>query len=117
VPEGFFLLVRKGREIGAIRFTSIRQNAPPIGKSTYEAYFQGDGSGRFAGTGVVRRSGEIDIRPMRGISHSLTWQPGPDKLRVGNWWFGSRIQRLRIRFWVMTNLAELPEAGNRIDSR
>jgi hypothetical protein len=87
VPEEFFVLVRKGREIGAIRFIRIEQDAQGNGKSTYETYFQGDGSGSFLNSNVVKRTGEIDIRPMRGI-HEFAWQPGQNKLWVGKWWFG-----------------------------
>jgi hypothetical protein len=87
VPEEFFVLVRKGREIGAIRFIRIEQDAQGNGKSTYETYFQGDGSGSFLNSNVVQRTGEIDIRPMRGI-HEFAWQPGQNKLWVGKWWFG-----------------------------
>jgi hypothetical protein len=87
VPEEFFVLVRKGREIGAIRFVRIEQDAQGNGKSTYETYFQGDGSGSFLNPNVVKRTGEIDIKPMRGI-HAFAWQPGQNKLWVGKWWFG-----------------------------
>ena len=88
VPEGSFLLVRKGREIGAIRLVSVVQDTKGIGKSTYESYFQGDGSVSFRGQGVVRCRGEIEIKPMKSLTHTLTWQPGENKLWVGKWWFG-----------------------------
>jgi len=88
MPANFFVLVRKGREVGAVRFTKIEQDVKGIGHSTYESYFQSDGSGSFLASNVAKRFGEIDIKPMRGVSHSLTWQPGQVKLRVGNWWFG-----------------------------
>jgi hypothetical protein len=88
MPEKYFVLVRKGREIGAIQLTKIEQNTPSLGNSTYESYFQGDGSGSFLNSNVVRRSGEIDIKPLRVVFHSLMWQPGPNKLWVGKWWFG-----------------------------
>jgi hypothetical protein len=87
MPEKFFLLVRKGREIGAIRFTKVEQDADGNGKSTYESYFQGDGSGSFLNSNVVKRTDEIEIKPMRGI-HAFAWQPGQNKLWVGKWWFG-----------------------------
>jgi hypothetical protein len=87
MPEKFFLLVRKGREIGALRFTRIEQDADGNGKSEYESFFQGDGSGSFLNSAVVKRIGEIDIKPMRGI-HAFAWQPGQNKLEVGKWWFG-----------------------------
>ncbi len=88
MPEKYFVLVRKGHEIGAIRFTNISQSTPSLGKSTYESFFQGDGSGSFLNSNVIKRSGELDIQPVKGVSHSLMHQPGPDKLWVGKWWFG-----------------------------
>ena len=88
VPEGFFVIIRKGNEVGAIRFTRIVQDREDNGKSTYESYFQGDGSGSLAKSNVVKRTGEIDIRPLRGWGHPFGWQPGQDKLWVGKWWFG-----------------------------
>ncbi|MCU1253615.1 MAG: hypothetical protein JWQ49_6644 [Edaphobacter sp.] len=88
MPEKFFVLVRKGREIGAIRFTKINLNADGDGESTYESYFQADGSGSFMNSNVIKRSGEITIKPVRGVSHTLSWWPGQHKLWVGKWWFG-----------------------------
>jgi hypothetical protein len=87
LPEKFFLLVRKGREVGAIRLIKIEEDAQGNGKSTYETYFQGDGSGSFMKSNVVKRSGELDIKPMSGV-HAFAWRPGQDKLLVGKWWFG-----------------------------
>jgi hypothetical protein len=87
LPEKFFLLVRRGSELGAIRFTRIDSDPVGNGKATYESYFQADGSGSFVTPNVVKRSGVIDIRSMRGI-HAFAWQPGQNKLRVGTWWFG-----------------------------
>jgi hypothetical protein len=87
MPEGVFILIRKGREIGAFRFSSIQKNADNNGKSTYESFFQGDESGSFVNSNVVRRTGEIEIKSMRGF-HFFAWQPGQNKLLVGKWWFG-----------------------------
>ena len=88
MPEGYFVLVRKGKSMGAIRLIRITQSAPNLGRATYESYFQGDGSGSFRNSSVIRRSGELDIKPLKGISHSMMHQPGQDKLWVGKWWFG-----------------------------
>jgi hypothetical protein len=87
LPEKYFVLIRRGKEIGAVRFIRIEQDAMNNGKSTYESYFQGDGSGSFRNSNLVKRTGEIDIKPMRGI-HAFAWQPGQNKLWVGKWWFG-----------------------------
>ncbi len=87
IPEGYFLLIRKGTALGAIRLVSIHQDTLGNGSSTYESYFQSDGSGSFLTATVVRRAGKIDIRPLVGL-HPFNWQPGQDRLRVGDWWFG-----------------------------
>jgi hypothetical protein len=87
MPERFFVLVRKGREIGAIRLINIEQDSLGNGTSNYESYFQGDGSASFLSANVIKHSGEINIKPMKGV-HALAWQPGQNKLWVGKWWFG-----------------------------
>jgi hypothetical protein len=87
MPEKYFLLIRKGRELGAIRFTRIERDVDGNGKSTYESFFQDDGSASFLKSNVVKHIGEIEIKPMRGI-HAFAWQPGQNKLFVGKWWFG-----------------------------
>jgi hypothetical protein len=88
MPEKFFVLVRKGREIGAIRLTKIKLDSDGNGESAYESYFQGDGSGSFMNSNVVKRSGEITSKPVRSITHTLSWEPGQHRLWVGKWWFG-----------------------------
>lgn len=87
MPEKFFLLVRKGQQIGAIHFTKIRLGADGNGASSYESYFQADGSMSFQKADVIKQVGEIQIKPLRG-NHLFAWQPGQNKLRVGKWWFG-----------------------------
>jgi hypothetical protein len=87
LPENFFLLVRKGNEVGAIRFTRIEQDVEGNGKSSYETYFQGDGSNAFLKSNVIKRFGEIEIKPMKGV-HAFAWQSGQNRLYVGKWWFG-----------------------------
>lgn len=92
VPEKMFLLVRKGTQLGAFHFTSIESDAYKSGRcyegrSNYESFFQGDGSGSLIKENVVKRSGNINIEPVKGI-HLFAWQPGKDKLWIGNWKFG-----------------------------
>lgn len=89
IPEGLFVLVRKGRDIGAIRFSSISNVEPGgIGKSTYESYYQSDGSASFLSSTVIKHSGEIEIKRMIGF-HPFAYQlGGQNKLRIGAWWFG-----------------------------
>jgi hypothetical protein len=88
MPEKFFLLIRKGNLVGAVRLTQIKQDNDGEGQSTYESYFQGDGSGSFTGANVLKHSGVITSKPVRSITHTLSWKPGQHKLWVGNWWFG-----------------------------
>lgn len=88
MAENSFVLVRRGRAIGAFRLTRIQQDSAGIGKSTYESYYQGDGTRSLQDSNAIRKSGEIDIQPMAGLVHSLMWQPGLNKLWVGKWWFG-----------------------------
>ena len=86
-PKGVFLLVRKGREIGAIRFTNIVQGAEVgTGKASYESFFQGDGSGSFRSQNLRKQSGENDLKPLRGIGR-LAFQSGNNRVRVGEWSF------------------------------
>jgi hypothetical protein len=88
MPDNFFVLVRKGGELGAFRLTGIQQGEDGLGTAKYESFLQADGSSSFRKSNVIKREGEIEIKPMTGILHSLTWQPGQNKLWVGKWWFG-----------------------------
>jgi hypothetical protein len=90
VPVGYFVLVRRGPEVGAFRITQAKVGESwDLGSSSYESYFQGDGTGALVAPKVVMRTGEIDIRPMKGV-HAFAWQPGKNRLWVGKWWFGCR---------------------------
>ncbi|MCU1247121.1 MAG: hypothetical protein JWQ49_150 [Edaphobacter sp.] len=99
MPKGAFLLIRKGREIGAIRFTSIElTETDDPGKATYESYFQGDASGSFLTANVVKRSGEIDLKHLKGIGRA-SFQTGKRKVRVGNWSFACDYPG-RLNMWT-----------------
>lgn len=88
MPNGVFLLIRKGRGIGAIRFTSIEPGKTvSTGKATYESYFQGDGSGSLQTSNVVKRTGKIDVKPLKGIGRA-SFQLGHTTLHIGKWSFG-----------------------------
>ena len=87
LPKGVFLLVRKGHEIGAIRFTSIERGCGvATGKARYESYFQADGSDSFRSSNVRKRTGNNELRPLKGIGE-LSFQTGNDKVHVGHWLF------------------------------
>lgn len=89
MPKGAFLLIRKGREIGAIRFTSIERGEPiGAGKASYESYFQSDGSGSFRSPKVRKQTGNIDLKPLEGIGR-ISFQFGKDRVRIGDWSFRS----------------------------
>jgi hypothetical protein len=94
VPEGYFVLVRRGAKTGAFRITRvIAKENPMYGTSHYDSYFQGDGSGLLSAPNVVLRHGDIDIRPLKGF-HPFAWQPGQDHLRVGRWTFNCLANQL-----------------------
>lgn len=87
MPVGVFLLVRKNGAIGAIRLTNIDPaSADLFGKSTYESYFQSDASGSFIAGNVVRQTGELNVKPVKGV-RGLTFQPGQTTARIGKWSF------------------------------
>jgi hypothetical protein len=89
MPKGAFLLIRKGRNIGAVRFTSIEPSGEfGVGKASYESYFQEDGTKSFLAPGVIRQMGWIDLRPLVGIGR-LAFQLGQDRVDVGPWSFPS----------------------------
>jgi hypothetical protein len=89
IPVGAFLLVRKNGEIGAIRLTNIDPGSTEwVGKSTYESYFQGDGSGSLMAADVLKQTGELNLRHLKGPGRDLwIYQPGQNKARVGKWSF------------------------------
>ena len=87
MPTGVFLLVRKAKEIGAIRFTGIEKGANiGVGKATYESYFQGDGSGSLLTPNVVKRSDRINVERLKGVGR-VSFQFGKTKVRIGKWLF------------------------------
>ena len=98
MPKGAFLLIRKGRKIGAIRFISIEQGGTVgAGKATYDSYFQGDGSGSFRSPNVRKQTGEINLKPLKGAER-LSIQLGQDKLQIGNWSFATAYPG-RVNMW------------------
>lgn len=88
IPKGAFLLIRYGKSIGAVRFTSIELGRDAgVGKGMYESYFQEDSSKSLADQNVVKKNGLIDLKPLVGIGH-MAFQPGQDRVDVGPWSFG-----------------------------
>ena len=97
IPQGFFLLIRKGQKIGAIRFTYIERRKDGLGKASYESYFQSDGSFSFDSPNVRKQTGEINVKPLKGF-HPLAFQFGKTKVRVGEWAFEAATPRLLFMF-------------------
>jgi hypothetical protein len=89
MPVGAFLLVRKSGHIGAIRVISINPaNTDYLGKTSYESYFQPDGSGSLVARNVVRQTGELNLQSSKGPGRGVyTYRPGPFKAQVGDWKF------------------------------
>ena len=90
MPEGVFLLIRKGKELGALRFTKLhRGDGLKEGDSTeYESYYQADGSGSLVGKGVLRRVGQEDMRLSLGYAPFLIERGRKERVQVGPWQFG-----------------------------
>src|ERR1700733_9772288 len=62
LPTGGFLLVRKQGQVGAIRLTTLNAfGSSGVGSSTYESYFQVDGSMPFNAQTAVKHSGNVNI--------------------------------------------------------
>ena len=89
MPVGAFLLVRKNGKVGAIRLTKIDPAATEwVGKSTWESFFQPDGSGSLAAKNVIRRTGELDVQDLKGPGRGIyVYQPGVTDALVGKWKF------------------------------
>jgi len=87
IPKGTFLLVRKGKELGAIKFLEFRPGKEPLmGCASYESYFQGDGTGSLQAANVIKESGEVSTKPLTGLGR-LAFGGGKRKLKVGKWAF------------------------------
>ena len=106
MPAGAFLLVRKHHELGAIRLISIDPTSTEwLGKSVYESFFQGDGSGSLLGPKVERRTGELNLQPSKGPGRGIyVYKPGPYRASIGKWSFGfdgpSMMEMSDASFWT-----------------
>lgn len=90
VPEGVFLLIRKGRELGAIRFTELHLDygGPEGGWAEYESFYQADGSGSLVGRGAARRVGRENMRRSLGFFPFIIERGRHERVQVGPWQFG-----------------------------
>lgn len=83
VPEDLTLLVRKGNQYGALRFSGIKPGPEQsTGSAEYESVFQADGSGSFSKANVIARKGKVHQKPLVGIGR-MSFQTGPTTLRIG----------------------------------
>jgi hypothetical protein len=90
-----FLFTHQERARGwcdPIHQLSSRGVKPGVGKATYESYLQSDGSGSFRSPGVLKRTGEINLKPLKGF-HPFAFQLGNYKIKVGEWSFSSSDPR------------------------
>lgn len=101
MPLKKILLVRKGSEYCAIKFTKAwSENTSEVGSifvakgsdeyATYELYYQGDSSGDFSRTNVQFRSDKLSFPKPRGIGR-LAFSFGNKEIKCGSIkldWFG-----------------------------
>lgn len=93
-PLGRFLLVRKGRDVCALRFTEFHRGhdaKPPSlfhsGEETlyaeYDWFYQGDGSGDFTKADVESGHRKLVRKPLVGLIHPFVFQTGTVEVRCG----------------------------------
>jgi len=91
VPPGYFLLIRKGMDVGAIRFMEFRKGHDNlIGSAKYESYFLTQGKGSFSDSAAILKSGSVTTKMLSGFGR-LSFGGGRRKLRIGNWTFTYRF--------------------------
>jgi len=61
VPVGRIMLIRKGVQYGAIKFTNAWIGRFGWERATYESYYQGDGTGDFSKANVQVRNGRLSL--------------------------------------------------------
>ena len=92
-PLGKFLLIRRGGDACALRFTTAHrghdakpQTLTQSGEETffaeYEWFYQGDGSSLLTGPGVRSGRGKLEKKPLRGIGR-LAFQTGETYVKCG----------------------------------
>ena len=104
-PLGRFLLIRKEKDICAVRFTEAHrghdekpQTILSSGEESlyakYDWYYQGDGSGNFTSTNVKSGHDDLVRRPLIGIGR-LAFQTGDIYVKCGTfklrWMFPDRV--------------------------
>lgn len=101
MPLEKILLVRKGLEYGAIKFTKVwSENTSEVGSifvargsdeyAIYESYYQGDSSGDFSKSNVQFKSDKLSFPKPRGIGR-LAFSFGNKEIKCGPIkleWFG-----------------------------
>ena len=92
-PAGKFLLIRKGSDMCAVRFTSFRRGhdaKPPTlfwsgaerKFAEFDWYYQGDGSGNFTDKNIQFGHTKLQLNPTWGYAH-MTFQTGQTAVKCG----------------------------------
>jgi len=104
-PLGKFLLVRKGIEVCAVRFTAHNRERDAKGQTpfssgeesfsaSYEWFYQGDGSQSFSKQNVKSGRGKVSKGPLRGIGR-LAFETSDSSVRCGplrlGWMYPTRV--------------------------
>jgi hypothetical protein len=90
MPEGAYLLIRKGNQVGAVRFTNVIDEIEACrGTADYESYFQADGTGSFVESNVLKKTGKIDLKPTMLQGRFKRLQFSGYQVHIGPWTFAS----------------------------
>ena len=84
VPLGRILLIRKGSDCFALKFTRLwSQKNRSERFSAYEVYHQGDGTGDFLKKNVTMTEGKTSRLPLKGPFRPYIYQPGDIFVKCG----------------------------------
>ncbi|NWJ42078.1 MAG: hypothetical protein HXX12_14035 [Geothrix sp.] len=87
VPEGVILLIKKGDQFGALRFSAVKPDQEKgWGSAQFESAFQGDGSGSFSRSNILVGKGKVHAKSLVGIGR-VSFQVGHTTLKIGPYKF------------------------------
>lgn len=120
IPIGRFLLIRKGSNYCAVRFTRFHRepNKPTLWSpgddseyAEYDWYYQRDGSGDFTKPNIESGHRELSRKPAIGLFHPLVWPRGDPFIKCGlfrlEWFYPTHVG------FHMTNRKE-DDVGNEL---
>ncbi len=89
LPVGFFLLMRRGVSVGAIRLTSASTSGPDnwFGTSSYESLFQRDPAYSLSSPSAVRHASPMTFSPTKGVHAVFLYGGGHHTAHIGPWTF------------------------------